>query len=154
MKRLTTDTPSGNFETMLNFVYGKDGWAYIRHDGERENVLLTDWAKQQCKLHGCDEPFAEMPEEIDAQLCDCMMDSPICPVAMAYCFASQAVHLRSRLAAYEDTMPLERAQELAQAEKDGRLVVLPCKPEDGQPVPQPSGEDTVQEMMDGDNLPF
>lgn len=33
----------------------------------------------------------------------------------------------ARLAAYEDAMPLERAQELAQAEKDGRLVVLPCK---------------------------
>ena len=33
-----------------------------------------------------------------------------------------------RLAAYEDAMPLERAQDLAQAEKDGRLVVLPCKP--------------------------
>lgn len=32
-----------------------------------------------------------------------------------------------RLAAYEDAMPLERAQELAQAEQDGRLVVLPCK---------------------------
>lgn len=30
-----------------------------------------------------------------------------------------------RLAAYEDALPLERAQELAQAEKDGRLVVLP-----------------------------
>lgn len=35
-----------------------------------------------------------------------------------------------RLAAYEDAMPLERAQELAQAEKDGRLAVLdePRKP--------------------------
>lgn len=32
-----------------------------------------------------------------------------------------------RLAAYEDAMSLERAQELAEAEKDGRLVVLPCK---------------------------
>lgn len=29
-----------------------------------------------------------------------------------------------RLAAYEDAMSLERAQELAQAEKDGRLVIL------------------------------
>lgn len=38
-----------------------------------------------------------------------------CPVAEAF----------DRLAAYEDTMPLERAQDLAQAEKDGRLVVLP-----------------------------
>lgn len=32
-----------------------------------------------------------------------------------------------RLAAYEDAMPLERVRELAQAEEDGRLVVLPCK---------------------------
>ena len=32
-----------------------------------------------------------------------------------------------RLAAYEDAMSIERAQELAQAEKDGRLAVLPCK---------------------------
>ena len=30
----------------------------------------------------------------------------------------------TRLKEYEDAMPLERAQELAQAEKDGRLVVL------------------------------
>lgn len=30
-----------------------------------------------------------------------------------------------RLAAYEDAMPLERVQELARAEKAGRLVVLP-----------------------------
>lgn len=30
-----------------------------------------------------------------------------------------------RLADYEDAMPLERVQELAQADKDGRLMVLP-----------------------------
>lgn len=35
--------------------------------------------------------------------------------------------LLNRLAAYEDAMSLERVQELAQAEKEGRLVVLPCK---------------------------
>lgn len=29
--------------------------------------------------------------------------------------------------AYKAAMPLERVQELAQAEKDGRLVVLPCE---------------------------
>lgn len=120
MKRLTTDSPDGNFETMMNFVYGKDGWAYIRHDGEHSDVRLTDWAKRQCMLRDCDEVLAETPEEIDQRLCDCMMDSPICPIAMAYCFASQAVHLRSRLKAHEDTMPLERAQELAQAGEKGR----------------------------------
>lgn len=31
----------------------------------------------------------------------------------------------NRLAKYEDNMPLERAQELAQSEKDGRIVILP-----------------------------
>lgn len=35
--------------------------------------------------------------------------------------------LLTRLAAYEDAMPLERVQALAQADQDGRLVVLPCK---------------------------
>ena len=40
-----------------------------------------------------------------------------------------------RLAAYEDAMPLERAQELAQADQDGRLVVLPEAPKEGDPVP-------------------
>ena len=39
-------------------------------------------------------------------------------------FAGEAI---DRLAAYEDTMTLERAQELAQAEKAGRLMVLLCK---------------------------
>ena len=51
-------------------------------------------------------------------------------------------------------------------EKDGqkrKATELRCdqvffgdsKPEDGQPVPQPSGGDTFQEMMDGDDdLPF
>lgn len=41
-----------------------------------------------------------------------------------------------RLAAYEDAMPLERAQELAQAEKDGRLVVPPPPAEEGDPKPE------------------
>ena len=32
-----------------------------------------------------------------------------------------------RLAAYEDAGPIDRLLELAEADKDGRLVVLPCK---------------------------
>lgn len=32
-----------------------------------------------------------------------------------------------RLAAYEDIMTIERAQEFAQADKDGWLLTLPCK---------------------------
>ena len=43
------------------------------------------------------------------------------------CFYAHMVAV-TRLKEYEDTMPLERAQELAKAEKDGRLVVLLCRP--------------------------
>lgn len=112
MKRLTTDTPAGNFETMLNFVFSKDGWAYIRHDGEEGTVPITQWAKAQCILHGCGEFSAETPQEIDETICDCMMDFPDCPIALAYCFASQATHLRSRLKMYEDILFAEDGSEL------------------------------------------
>ncbi len=104
MKRLTTDTPDGNFETMLNFVFSQDGWAYIRHDGETATVPITQWAKAQCILHGCGEFSAETPQEIDEAICDCMMDFPGCPIGLAYCFAAQAVHLRDRLKTYEDIL--------------------------------------------------
>lgn len=105
MKRLTTDTPDGNFETMLNLVFGKDGWAHIRHDGEEGTVPLTQWAKAQCILHGCGEFSAETPGEIDEEISDClMMDFPDCPIALAYGFAVQACHLRDRLRMYEDVL--------------------------------------------------
>lgn len=105
MKRLTTDTPSSNFETTLNFVYGKDGWAWIRDGGEGQEVLLTQWAKGHCIARGCDE-LAEYtdPREIDEAIGDCIMDFPDCPVALSYTFACQAVHLRDRLKRYEDVL--------------------------------------------------
>lgn len=112
MKRLTTDTPNGNFETMLNLVFGKDGWAHIRTDGEEGAVPLTQWAKAQCILHGCGEFPAETPEEIDEKISDClMMDFPDCPIALAYGFAVQACHLRSRLKTYEDILFAEDGTE-------------------------------------------
>lgn len=33
MNRLTTNCPKNNFETVLNLVYSKEGWQYIRHGG-------------------------------------------------------------------------------------------------------------------------
>ena len=38
MKRLTVDNPENNFDTILNYVFSKDGYAHIRHDGESEDV--------------------------------------------------------------------------------------------------------------------
>lgn len=102
MKRLTTDHPMENFETLLNYVFSKDGWVHIRHDGIRDNVPLTEWAMRQCRLRGCEEAPGESPEEIDQKVCDCMLDNPECPVALAYCFGCQASHLRDRLKMHED----------------------------------------------------
>lgn len=50
-----------------------------------------------------------------------------------------------RLAAYEDAGPLDRLLELAEADKDGRLVVLPCKV--GDVVYGFHGEKTILPMV-------
>ncbi len=44
-------------------------------------------------------------------VCECVMDCPDCPIALAYCFASQAVHLRDRLKMYEDVLFAEDGTE-------------------------------------------
>lgn len=160
MKRLTTDAPDGNFETMLNFVFGKDGWAYIRHDGEREDVLLTEWAKAQCVKHGCDEfPDTETCQEIDEEICDCMMDIPDCPIGLAYCFATQACHLRDRLKMYEDILfdaggmeiiSLARLTELALPLSNLPFALKGLRVMDGKPVwiCDPDGSDGMWALVD------
>lgn len=50
MKRMTADNPQDNFETIMNMVYGKDGWQYIRH-GEN-GMPTTDFCLMLCKDHG------------------------------------------------------------------------------------------------------
>ncbi|MBD5169342.1 MAG: hypothetical protein HDT20_04370 [Oscillibacter sp.] len=142
MKRLTTDNPSNNFETMLNFVYGKDGWAHIRHDGENADVPLTEWARKRCSKEGCME-LPERPEDLDAEICDCAMRFPDCLIALAYCFASQAVHMRSRLKMYEDILFAEDGTELASLDDLRELIKVRDNPPltleelqamDGEPV--------------------
>jgi len=55
---------------------------------------------------------------------------------------ASAANAIARLAAYEDAMSLERAQELARAEKDGRLVML-----------EPNEPLTPQELEAMDGMP-
>ena len=106
MKRLTTDYPDGSFEIMRNFVFSRDGQTYIYHDGEKDDVPLHDWIKRQCLERGCDELPCSTPEELDKAVTECAMDrlnyDRICPIALAYVFATQAVALRDRLKKYED----------------------------------------------------
>lgn len=134
MDRLTNDNPQGNFETMLNYVFGKDGYAYIRSDGESdEPVLLTEWARKQCLERHCDVAPDGTPDDVDQSICDCAFYRPECPIFLAYTFACQAVHMRDRCKAYEDAIlfpDLPRAAKLVKADDKGLCVVLnePRKP--------------------------
>lgn len=132
MKRLTTDAPQDNFQTMVNYVFSKDDWAHIRYHDGRRNVPLTDWAKEQCRKRDCYQKFhipVESADDIDETMCSCIMEAEDCPIALAYIFACQAAHLRDRLKAIEDILgddyDLNRLREILQAEETGRLVSFP-----------------------------
>lgn len=85
---------------MLNMVYGKDGWQYIRH-GE-EGMPTVDFCLILCKERGCQMPdYDSMTDEAkDEMLCDCAFDG--CPVATVYAALSGFGHVRDRLKMYED----------------------------------------------------
>ena len=42
MDKLVTDNPQGNFSFILNYVFSRDGQAYIRTDEDGNGVLLTE----------------------------------------------------------------------------------------------------------------
>jgi hypothetical protein len=114
-KRLTTDTPSNNFETAMNYVFDKDREAFIRHDGRTDNVPLWQYIDRLCEERGCEIESPQDSEQTDWRCCDCAMDGEACPISMMYTFASQAVQLRGRLIEYEN------------ADDHGKLLRLPCK---------------------------
>ena len=108
MKRMTTDSPKDNFETLLNMVYGKDGWQYIRH-GEN-GMPTTDFCLMLCQDHGCVLPETitnGTQETKDEWLSDCAFDG--CHIASVYAALSGFGHVRGRLKMYEDAgmMPPE-----------------------------------------------
>lgn len=103
MDKLVTDKPKDNFSFVLNYVFSRDGQAYIRTDEDGNGVLLTQWMKAQCIAHGCTELEDVNVEDIDEIISDCAFDFDICPLFVLYKCACQAVHLRDRLRLYENT---------------------------------------------------
>jgi hypothetical protein len=100
MDRLTTNDPQTNFETMLNMVYGKDGWGYIRH-GE-DDMKITDFCLMFCKEKGCN--VADTEGKSDEYKDECLFECNYvgCPVAAVYSALCGFCHVRSRLKMYED----------------------------------------------------
>lgn len=106
LPKMVTDNPKGNFEVMLNLVYGKDGWSYIRYSEDgTDGMPITDFCfKKLCPEFGC-SAFADQTmtdEEKDELLSDCVFDN--CPVATVYAALSGYGHLRDRLRKHEDAM--------------------------------------------------
>lgn len=111
LPKMVTDNPKGNFEVMLNLVYGKDGWSYIRH-GERD-MPITDFCLENfCRNHGCnvDSIIKSEDQQLkDEYIFDCVFDE--CPVATVYAALSGYGHLRDRLRKHEDAMKVSTQEE-------------------------------------------
>ena len=109
MKRLTTDKPSNNTETMLNYAYAKDGYVHLSYADGEEDIRLTEYLCRVAHEIGCE--FATEENILNGDMClECD-----CKVSILNVLAIQAAELRERLKKYED------------AEEQGLLVRLPCK---------------------------
>lgn len=159
MKRLTSDSPKGNYGNILNLFYVRDQAAWVRGGGSApayEDVSLYDFARQIISAHIPNADTVVSDDILDEIMAEWLLDGPETKeglIALLYNAAWAFADLRERLSAYEDTgmepeeittlhrahdiviglygvpcgvMP-ERLRNLAQADKDGRLVVLPCK---------------------------
>lgn len=122
MNRLTTDTPHGNFETMINFAYAKNGEVWLRGaDDGKDAELCAYIAKSAFYLELCG--ITNKDDVIEA----CGAADCFCELGALFAAATQAAELRARLAAYEDTgLEPEEVERYAKAKKEGLLVVLPC----------------------------
>ena len=113
LPKMVTDNPHGNFEVLLNLVYGKDGWSYIRYSEDgTDGMPITDFCfKKLCPEFGC-PAVAKIPmtnEEQDELLFDCVFDN--CPVATVYAALSGYGHLRDRLRKHEDAMEVSTQED-------------------------------------------
>jgi hypothetical protein len=155
--RLTTDTPKNNFEMALNLFYVKDKEVWVRGYGKNGADIslfdlsrdLTRWNCPYVDLDISDDSFSMMMAEWlweDVESFEHVL-------ALLYQAAWVCAELREHLKQFEDTgwtpemlhklgenaghlwdfaqaaenMTVGRLKELAEADKDGRVVILPCK---------------------------
>lgn len=155
MERLTTDNPTDNIEASLNLFYVRDGDAFIRGGGDAPDyadISVTDFIRKTARALCPDMLLPESAEEISFAMAEYLFDGyeePSGLIALLYTAAWSYAELRERLKAYEDTglspekvswmkevveaafdndtSRIERAHNLHVADKEGRVVVLPCK---------------------------
>ena len=156
MKRLTTDCPDNNLDAALNLFYVKDRETWVRGGGDGPDypdIRLYDFIRKAAKilLPGLDFPMDD--DGVDYAMGELLLDGPNEPtglLALLYTAAWSYAELRGRLMQYEDTeltpeeidmdheaaeqlrhlcrdCDLDRLEKLAEADRAGRLLVLPCK---------------------------
>ena len=152
MERLTTDNPTDNIEASLNLFYVRDGDAFIRGGGDAPDyadISVTDFIRKAARTLCPDMLLPESAEEISFAMAEYLFDGyeePSSLIALLYTAAWSYAELRERLKAYEDSglspedaanlhailrlgdgMTLMRLRELAVADQEGRVTILPCR---------------------------
>lgn len=155
MKRLTTNCPDNNLDAALNLFYIKDSETWVRGGGDGPDypdIRLYDFIRKAARILLPDLEFPMDDDGVDYAMGELLLDGPDEPtglLALLYTAAWSYAELRGRLMQYEDTRltpeqcenakviiesafsddtsKAERIRELLKADKDGRLVVMPCK---------------------------
>jgi len=155
MKRLTTNCPDNNLEAALNLFYVKDFETWVRGGGDGPDypdIRLYDFIRKAAKILLPDLDFPMDDDGVDYAMGELLLDGPDEPtglLALLYTAAWSYAELRGRLMQYEDTglepamcanyktfedeaiskgVTFKRIVELMEADRAGRLVVLPVRP--------------------------
>ena len=165
MKRLTTND-ANHILAPLNLFYAENQEAMVRGGGpepDYADTTLVELVRRIAKTHDLNIE-AEDPERLGDEMYEAMIDGVDTVegvVALLHAAAIQAAEMRGRLMEIEDILgdeyDLNRLRELAQADKEGRCVVLPAKPDQiiyqwrkGDDCPSVSRLDGVQINADGE----
>ncbi len=154
MKRLTTNCPDNNLDAALNLFYIKDFETWVRGGGDGPDypdIRLYDFIRKAAKILLPDLEFPMDDDGVDYAMGELLLDGPDEPtglLALLYTAAWSYAELRGRLMQYEDTglepamcanyktfedeaiskdVTFKRIVALMEADRAGRLVVLPCK---------------------------
>jgi hypothetical protein len=154
MKRLTTNCPDNNLDAAMNLFYIKDSETWVRGGGDGPDypdIRLYDFIRKAAKILLPDLDFPMDDDSVDYAMGELLLDGPDEPtglLALLYTAAWSYAELRGRLMQYEDTglepamcanyktfedeaiskgVTFKRIVALMEADRAGRLVVLPCK---------------------------
>jgi hypothetical protein len=154
MKRLTTNCPDNNLDAALNLFYIKDFETWVRGGGDGPDypdIRLYDFIRKAAKILLPDLDVPMDDDGVDYAMGELLLDGPDEPtglLALLYTAAWSYAELRGRLMQYEDTglepamcanyktfedeaiskgVTFKRIVALMEADRAGRLVVLPCK---------------------------